>query len=309
MQELNAPSVSIDGQRVRLIREKGRLTQLYVAKVVGVTTDTVSRWENNRYPTIRRDNALKLAEALEVSLDSILKQKIAEVSGEPESGVRKGRSPRLYLALTALLIVVVVLITFFYLKPEPVPKGFIEGARYVPKYAAPGTRVPIHLEISSQAKLKGLIVHEVFPRGWKLVESDPPASSVDNLNGSVRWMLRKPSLKKQIVYVLQVPKTALGSEIAIRGEAVATLRGQSLSAQIASNADLQIQPFHWADKDGDGVIEDLEILDVSDLVDISEKIHYDWDLIEQIWDAGGYEFNPESQRFKTKKMSSEADAR
>ena len=40
--------VPLDGLRARKIRETKKLTQLYVANVVGVTTDTISRWENNR---------------------------------------------------------------------------------------------------------------------------------------------------------------------------------------------------------------------------------------------------------------------
>jgi len=72
MSPYNSPekssAVCVDAAVVKRIRESRRLTQLYVSKVVGVTTDTISRWENNRYPTIRRENALKLAEALEVPL-------------------------------------------------------------------------------------------------------------------------------------------------------------------------------------------------------------------------------------------------
>jgi len=74
MEPLNPPAVAIDGNVIRRIREEKRLTQLYVAKVVGVTTDTVSRWENNSYPTIKWDNALKLAEGMEVDFTEILKK-------------------------------------------------------------------------------------------------------------------------------------------------------------------------------------------------------------------------------------------
>ena len=63
--------VKIDGSKVRSLREAKGLTQLYIATVVGVTTDTISRWENKRYPSIKEENALKLAESLEVSLDEM----------------------------------------------------------------------------------------------------------------------------------------------------------------------------------------------------------------------------------------------
>ena len=64
----------IDGAKVRRLREVKGLTQLYLATFVGVTTDTVSRWENKRYQTIKQANAMKLAEALEVSIEDILDQ-------------------------------------------------------------------------------------------------------------------------------------------------------------------------------------------------------------------------------------------
>ena len=99
--------VKIDGSRVRNLRESKGLTQLYIATVVGVTTDTISRWENNRYPTIRRENALKLAEALEVPLDDILLKPAGETSGA-DTSLRK-TSPILWLLL-ALLILAAVLI-------------------------------------------------------------------------------------------------------------------------------------------------------------------------------------------------------
>ncbi|MBW2329248.1 MAG: helix-turn-helix transcriptional regulator [Deltaproteobacteria bacterium] len=45
--------IRIDGAKVRQLREDRGLTQLYMATAVEVTTDTISRWENRRYPTIR----------------------------------------------------------------------------------------------------------------------------------------------------------------------------------------------------------------------------------------------------------------
>lgn len=72
MEQDHDSKVQLDGSTVRKIREKQKLTQYYISKVVGVTIDTVSRWENNRYPTVRRENALLLSEALEVPIEEIL---------------------------------------------------------------------------------------------------------------------------------------------------------------------------------------------------------------------------------------------
>lgn len=103
-------------RQIRTIRETKKLTQLYVASVVGVTTDTISRWENNRYPTIKRDNAEKLAAALEVELTEILQQEgreeeiptpITEPASAPEG--------RLWLLPVLALVGVLVALAALFL--------------------------------------------------------------------------------------------------------------------------------------------------------------------------------------------------
>ncbi|MHB8765688.1 MAG: helix-turn-helix domain-containing protein, partial [Deferrisomatales bacterium] len=66
------PTLRLDGDRIRTLREDKGLTQLYVAEVAGVSVATVSRWENNRTPAVKRENAEALAQALEVEVDQIL---------------------------------------------------------------------------------------------------------------------------------------------------------------------------------------------------------------------------------------------
>lgn len=308
MRPFSSPSVSINGDEIRRIREEGRLTQLYVAKVVGVTTDTVSRWENNRYPTIRRDNALKLAEALEVDLELIVKREEPapdEVSVPDSSG--NVRAPRRYM--WAGLVMALLLVAFFTLfNPSPEPQILLSGYRHVPNFTAPGVRVPIRLEIISKKKLKGLIVREEFPPGWVLVEADPPPASLDNVNGSVRWMIRNPLQRKQIVYILQAPeKSKFDSLIDLHGEVVANPNGQRFSTSIPSTGTLKIAPLHWADMNGNSVIDDLEILDVSDMVDESEHIHFGWDLIEEMWDADAYSYDIEKYEFIPRKPGPAAE--
>jgi len=77
------PTLRIEGGRVKQLREEKGLTQLYVATAVGVTVDTISRWENKRYPTVRRENVLKLAEILEVDVSEIME------SGEKQDSAKK----------------------------------------------------------------------------------------------------------------------------------------------------------------------------------------------------------------------------
>ncbi|MDX2481038.1 MAG: helix-turn-helix transcriptional regulator [Desulfuromusa sp.] len=288
-------SVSINGESIRRIREDKRLTQLYVAKVVGVTTDTVSRWENNRYPTIRRDNALKLAEALEVELDEILKQEDPpeEVVVEEEAIPRKRPWP-LVIVLTILLLLVIISLLSTNSNQPPQ----IQAKRFLAPYAAPGSRVLIRVQISSDKPLKGMILREEFPVGWKLVASEPPASSLDNEIGKARWIFRKPQLRTAVAYLLEVPKDVeLASSVELSGELIANPDGQRTAIPLQTDGKMEVQPLHWADTNGNLIIEDLEILEVSNLLDETGQLHLDWDRIESIWDAGGYQWHTEKAEF------------
>ena len=111
-------SIAIDGAAIKTIRETKKLTQLYVASVVGVTTDTISRWENNRYPTIRRDNAEKLATALEVRLAEILLQEVVaavEETAPPGEPARRNRSA---IVCASLALVLAAGVAFFFFNPS-----------------------------------------------------------------------------------------------------------------------------------------------------------------------------------------------
>lgn len=291
------PSVAIDGEKIRHIRETARLTQLYVAKVVNVTTDTVSRWENNRYPTIRRDNALKLAEALEVELAQILRAE------EPESCLPAPLGPRRAGALKLVLFGIfliggAVAAWFFWPSGSGIRSELVRVERFLPPQVAPGTRVPVHLRLEADTKVTGLILRENFPPGWILVEADPPPTSLDNLNGSVRWMTRHPQQLKQIVYLLEAPTAvSAGALVNLKGEVVANPEGQNLSIVVVGESSLLVAPYHWADENADLTIGDGEILDVSDLVDLSDNIHFGWNEIEALWDAGAYRFDLEKNQF------------
>ena len=170
-----SPGVAIDGARVRAIREAKKLTQLYVANVVGVTTDTISRWENNRYPSIKRDNAEKLAGALEVDLPEILKSE--EVTAPVESATKieeistprgNGKKRAALLLITMLLLMAAGFLIFSRLSPNPV------AMRKLPRYGAPAEIIPVQIKVSrTSANSGGFIIREHFPPGWRLVAALP----------------------------------------------------------------------------------------------------------------------------------------
>ncbi|MDT8420581.1 MAG: helix-turn-helix transcriptional regulator [Desulfuromonadales bacterium] len=284
------PSVSIDGHAIRRIREEKRLTQLYVAKVVGVTTDTVSRWENNRYPTIRRDNAVKLADALDVTLEVILKQEHGSVIEMP-SPASRNRWPVVLLGLLLLAGG-----AWFFAHRQVEVSDDIHATRLQPRYAAPGSRILIRLQLEMDRPYKGVIIKERFPQGWTLVDAIPPPSSLGTQD-SARWMLRNPASRTTISYLLEVAPEVAGGQAQITGEIITNPDGQRASVPIAATQVMETAPLHWVDEDGNQVIDDVEILDISDLFEESEIFRKEWEQIEELWDAGGYRWDPQLGRF------------
>lgn len=289
------PTVCLNGEIVRRVREEKKLTQLYVAKVVGVTTDTISRWENNRYPSIKRENVLRLAEALEVPVDQILEGGTGECP-LPEPAHSQGR--RWYPVIPVVIVLAVLAgIYFFFHRGEVLDAG-VMGRRLLPPYAAPGSIIPVQVRLETDSELKGLILREHFPRGWKLIEANPPASSLDNVEGVARWIIKPGEGNRPISYLVKVEERAgIGSTGAFNGEVVVKSNGRTPPAPVSGAERIQVAPFLWADLNGDNVIDDGEMLQASDTVDEMTGVHLDWSLLEDIWDAGGYEWDVRKMRF------------
>jgi transcriptional regulator with XRE-family HTH domain len=296
------PAVCLDGLAVRRIREEKKLTQLYVSKVVGVTTDTISRWENNRYPSVKRENAVRLAEALEVSVEEILQLQSSEgVVAEKETPAPK-TIPKLLLAM---LILAISIGGFLFYHQRQVPQATLLAERVLPYYGAPGTVIPVRVRLETEAETKGFILRERFPPGWKLIEAIPPASSLDNEEGTARWIIKPGEDRKVVSYLLKVaPGAEIGGEGAFAGEIVANPDGQSVPVSLSGDDRILVGPYQWADQNGDNIIDDGEMLQASDNVDEMKGVHIDWKLLENIWDAGGYRWDARHERFVPEKPSS-----
>lgn len=309
MSDILPPTVSLDGSAVRRIREEKKLTQLYVAKVVGVTTDTISRWENNRYPSIKRENGLRLAEALEVDLGEIL-QPEAE-AGEPEASA-DSVEPRVPLAIKILplfgLVVVLAALSYYYHRQD-LPVAGLLAERVLPHYAAPGGVVPVRVRLAPNPGIKGFILREHFPQGWKLIEASPPASSLNNEDGTARWIVKPGERRPLIVYLVRVAKTAqLGDSGLFRGEVVANPNGANTPTPVMGDNQVQVGPYLWADQNGDHRVDDSEMLAASDTFDEMKGVHLDWNQLEAIWDAEGYRWDPRKEVFVPQHPPSEKPA-
>lgn len=296
MEPMQSQSVSIDGDRARQIREEKRLTQLYVAKVVGVTTDTVSRWENNRYPTIRRDNALKLAEALEVELETLL---LVDPSAEKPIPEQRHGQRRLWLLLVVALFCCGLLAFLYVYQQSSGAAPILQAKRVVPDYAPPGNRILVRVEINSEQPLKGMILKEQFAPGWRLIDAEPEASSVRSQAQGARWIFRHPPPTLTIYYMLETAAD-VGNDTKpfIQGEVIANPNDRHFAQPLTSSGKMLRQPYHWADSNANYVIDDLEILEVSEMTDNTAGLDLGWDQLEDLWQGDGYRWLPEKHEFE-----------
>jgi transcriptional regulator with XRE-family HTH domain len=291
-------AVCLDAAVIKHLRESRQLTQLYVSKVVGVTTDTISRWENKRYPTIRRENALKLAAALEVPLDDILLKPAGESNGPELAGRRN--APLLWLLVAVPVLAAVWLVSSYISSSQPPPVS-VTAVRVLPRFAGPGSTVPVQVNLTHRAQGGGFILREYFPKGWKLVEAFPPASSLDNVNGVARWIIKAGDERNRVVYLIQVdPAAQHNSEVSFQGDILSSREGNQTAVPLQGESKMTVAPVHWADADGNGRIDDGEMLEGSFTIEDMAGVHLDWHDLEALWDADSYLWDARKKQFVPK---------
>lgn len=288
-----APSVAIDGARIRNIRETKRLTQLYVANVVGVTTDTISRWENNRYPSIKRDNAQKLANALEVSLEEIQRQEASAGAGAlsaPAPSPFPDKRVLLFSGAGALLLLVVVLFFARNEATDPI------AVRWAPRYAAPGEVIPVQVKVARQQNEPlGFILKEKLPAGMRLVSSLPPSPAAESSGSEVKWLVPSGTTPVTISYSVRTPATRYqGKDARLKGEIVLRGAAANRTEAVGGSSDIRLGAYHWADANGDGRIDDDEIMPAYYICDEMKGLGLDWKTIEAIWTGKGYRWDAKS---------------
>lgn len=296
--------VKIDGSRVRQLREKKGLTQLYVATAVEVTTDTISRWENRRYPTIKKENGLRLAKALEVDLEEILEKEEIEESlvqvptqEDEHLSIPTTRSPKKIQPLLLVLgaVFVIFLILSFILVPHFMAPG-LSATRRVPSHYTLQQPFPIAIAVdTASASPIALIVNEQLPPTLTILNSSPPQSPAARPSGRIKW-LNKAQGKVIFTYIAAFT-TAPSAGESFSGTVSISNNADSPYA-IEGPGSLNNSTFHWADSNGDNIINDKEILNVYDQYGDLEALGVDIDLIEEIWLGSGYRWDKEQQRYE-----------
>lgn len=296
-------SPKIDGATIRRLREEKGLTQLYVATVVGVTTDTISRWENRRYPSIKPENAKKLAEALGVSLAEILEQAAPAARPDgpeppatlqppdetaPPSLPSRSRRVGIGLALLFALTIGAVFLAWWFNARPPVKVGAV---RILPPHAPVGLPFPVAIIVTPATdEAIPLIISETMAQQCSAMDGVPPFNAVNAETRTFKW-ITKPEGQTTLFYMAVIkPHTPTLPRIPFHGEI--TLRGGGRAmTPVGGDEAVAVAPYHWADRNRDFMIDDEEILTVYDAFGAATELKLEASLIEDIWSGHGYRWD------------------
>lgn len=299
--------VKVDGAKIKRLREEQGLTQLYLATAVQVTTDTISRWENRRYPSIKKENGIKLAEALNVVLEDLLEE---EVTTDSEARLPDDFSPALPdkpetkptfkkiwpLLVLALTLLGIIMLFFRYARQSPESVVF-SAERILPGHCIAGQPFPVIIKISGDPEQSSaMIIRENVPLNSTIVKIAPKVSAGNLKNKTIKW-LRNVKGTETFAYVVKV-KGKEEESVTFVGTASVGSDSDASPPPIAGDATVTIGQHHWADSDKDNVISDSEILSIYDQYRDIKDIDLDIDLIEEIWLGSGYKWNPTTATFE-----------
>lgn len=295
--------VKIDGAKIKKLREQLGLTQLYLATAVQVTTDTISRWENRRYPSIKKENGLKLAEALGVSLDEILEKVEAtnHSSGTkqfilvPEKNGHSLSWRRSWPLILLSAVLLMILGAFAYAWLQQSKMTTPAARRVLPSHCISGQSFPVLIEVTGDDKESSVVlVKENLPGNSTFIAAAPPDANFVKKERQLKW-LKKIGPRFTFAYTVVVSgDTTAGIQFAGTC-AFGTASGSGTS--ISGDRELTISDFHWADTNKDHAISDVEILTVYDKYSDLPGLDLNFELLEKIWLSSGYRYNPETTTF------------
>lgn len=295
--------IRINGSKIKQLREQQGLTQLYLATAVEVTTDTISRWENRRYPSIKRDNGLKLAEALNVQLDDLLEETSENTAETPHSSIPPSVTPpkiihskftpkRLFLiVLGTILCIAMTFIWIFVHSSQPLP---FSAKRILPAHCIDGQPFPVLIEVTGAPDVAtAIIIKESLPMNGIIHTTSPKVTSGALRNNEIRW-LKKITSAGFFAYVVSVSgKDAV--DFSFTGTAAISHDSES---SIDGKNTIAVGQHHWADSNKDNIISDDEILAVYDLYSEITDIDLNIDFIEEIWLGSEYSWDSATATYK-----------
>ena len=289
--------VRIDGNLVRKLREEKGLTQLYLATAVEVTTDTISRWENKHYQSVKLENAQRLAEALDVELVTLLEAE----SGSPEittpqesapSGNNKLKFKVLLGVLLGGCLVILAALYYFFLSDNSASSVTLNATRKTPQHAMPGYPFPVVITVDTVAEPLSLVIKESLPSGVTVTSSSSNLQPMDR--AELKWIVKHMKEQQRFGYMVM----ANGSENLHFHGTVTSRAGRGRMVVVGGRQSLAMAPYHWADSNQDGIIGDEEILVVYDDFEDVPGITVDVELVEDMWMGSGYRWDKEKKKFE-----------
>jgi DNA-binding XRE family transcriptional regulator len=294
--------VLIDGDKIRSIRQEQGLTQLYVATSLGVTTDTVSRWENKRSPSIKQENAEKLAEVLEVDLGQIVQdtepasESVPPPVAEPvKSDVAPPPVSRKGMWVLPLVMISLVVALLVYKKNGGVVSIPVEvtAERLLPKHGSPHMPFPVLIRVhAADQAVTSFILRESFPETC-VVTNGLPAFTAQNAGG-VKWIETTGAEDLYFGYLANSSGMAQdGEKLVFDGVMLVDNRKQ----RVTGATTVEMSNYHWADRNNDYRIDDNEILAIYSSFERFKQMGVDIDQIQAIWAGYGYRFDLDRKEF------------
>jgi hypothetical protein len=132
-----------------------------------------------------------------------------------------------------------------------------------------------------------------------MVDSVPPASTPRGRSDEVKWLVPSGSDLVTISYTVQVaPAAALKTTAAFDGEIVARDDGTTRKGSCGGDRTVDVAGVHWADRNGDGRIDDDEIMPAYFLTEEMKGLDLDWKTTEMLWSGKGYRWDVQTGRFE-----------
>lgn len=285
--------VRVSGGLIRGLREGQNLTQLYLATAVGVTTETISRWERQDAPTLREENALKLAEVLAVPLLEILAQGPRQ---GPSGRVPHGFTQRWIILLggAVLGLLVILLISTIFKREGPMAE--LQVTRFMPGHSVSGRPFPVLIKVDFVSqKRSSLLVKEQVPLGCRVIQTVPLANV--SAAGLLKWVERDGAAVTRFAYMASCEPSTTGTGLFEFSGSLLVRRYSHKDKMVTGESQLRLVGFHWADTDKDNVIDDEELLAAYDDFGRVPGLLIDLDEVESIWMGSGYRWEPSSQTF------------
>lgn len=294
---------AIDGRKIKSVREKQKLTQLYVATSLGVTVDTISRWENGRSPNIKLENAEKLAEVLGLELADIA---MKPDQPEPPPAQQKETGKAIGMRWTQQPVwcwwfaglVLVGLSVFLTLRlPASKETARLKVQRLLPPHAALNQPFPVILKVTSQDSTPpSFILKEQVGDNCQVIEGSPAFMVVNKQQRFIKWLSQthQPGPYYFSYLARSGNETKSGDTLFFKGQAKATDIG---AVQVEGDQSLTIANYHWADANRDYVIDDEEILTLYSSIKVMQELGIDMEEIRRIWASHGYRWDEDTEEF------------